>query len=46
MTPCANDTRQLNKYFDYDRWNDMMNQRKPQKARPNKKRRKKKVFKI
>ena len=46
MSPCANDTRQLNYYFDYEKWNDMMNHRKPSKARPNKKRKKKKVFKL
>ena len=40
------DEKQLNYYFDYDSWNEQMNRRKPKKAKPNKKRKKKKVFKL
>ena len=44
--PAHADAKQLNYFFDYGKWNDLMNQQKPEKARPNKNKKKKKVLKF
>lgn len=38
--------KQLNHFFNYEAWNQQMNQRKPKKAKPNPKKKRKKVFKM
>jgi len=46
-TPIANDIRQINQYFDYEKWNDMMNQQGGiKKGKPNKHKKKQKIFKL
>lgn len=40
------DVKQLNYFFDYERWNDAMNHTKPMKAKADIKKKKKKVLKF
>ena len=44
--PGSKANRQLEHYFDYDSWNDRMNARRPKKAKPDRKKKKNKVFKL